>query len=64
MMFVDMGFLPYFDFGGHTIVVCGYHEASDTFLVADRDSKFHSVPAADLERARGSTFKPFLPKHQ
>lgn len=70
MMYVDMGFLPYFDFGGyeyhfggHAIVVCGYDKASNTFLVADREKELHSVPAADLEKARGSTYKPFPPKH-
>ena len=69
MLQVDMGFLPYFDFGGeeyhfggHMIVVCGYEAQSGTALVADRDG-LHPVPTADLEKARGSTFKPFPPEN-
>jgi hypothetical protein len=67
MLQVDMGFLPYFDFGGeeyhfggHMIVVCGCKAQSGTALVADRDG-LHPIPMADLEKARGSTFKPFPP---
>lgn len=70
-MYVDMGFLPYFDFGGyeyhfggHMIVVCGYDEESEMVLVADRDEILHPVSLADLEKARGSTYKPFPPKHR
>ncbi len=66
---VDMGFLPYMDFGGeeyhfggHVIVVCGYDAESEQVLVAERD-KLHPVPMADLEHARGSTYKPFPPKN-
>jgi hypothetical protein len=68
MLQVDMGFLPYFDFGGteyhfggHVIVVCGHDPGTDTFLVADRDSKLHPVPARDLVAARGSRHRPFPP---
>ena len=71
MLQVDMGFLPYFDFdgqeyhfGGHAIVACGYDSATDTVLIADRDSELYPVSMADLERARGSKFKPFPPKHR
>jgi hypothetical protein len=67
MIQVDMGFLPYFDFGGneyhfggHAIVVCGYDPESEEALVSDRNG-LHPVPMADLERARGSLFKPFPP---
>ena len=70
MIQVDMGFLPYFDFGGqeyqfggHAIVVCGYDPEADEALVADRDG-LHPAPMADLERARGSLFKPFPPHNQ
>lgn len=70
MLQVDMGFLPYFDFqdtgyhfGGHVIVACGYDETADQVLVADRDG-LYPVPLADLEKARGSTFKPFPPKNK
>jgi hypothetical protein len=70
MLQVDMGFLPYFDFdgeeyhfGGHVVVACGYDAATETVLIADRDG-IYPVPMADLEQARGSTFKPFPPKNR
>ncbi|MBN2007034.1 MAG: DUF4872 domain-containing protein [Anaerolineae bacterium] len=70
MLQVDMGFLPYFDFGGqeyhfggHSIVACGYNLETDEVLIADREEALHPVPMADLEKARGSTFKPFPPKN-
>jgi hypothetical protein len=70
MLQVDMGFLPYFDFGGeeyhfggHAVVACGYEAKSDTVLIADRDG-LYPVPMADLEKARGSTYKPFSPKNR
>ncbi|MBM4430630.1 MAG: DUF4872 domain-containing protein [Chloroflexi bacterium] len=69
MVMVDMGFLPYFDFGGqeyhfgaHAVVVCGYDEAGESVLVADRDG-LHPVSLQDLAKARGSTFKPFPPRN-
>jgi hypothetical protein len=70
MLQVDMGYLPYFDFGGeeyhfggHAVVVCGYDADRDQVLVADRDEEVHPVPMADLEQARASTYKPFPPKN-
>ena len=70
MIQCDMGFLPYFDFGGqeyhfggHVIVVCGYDPATNQVLVADRDEELHSVTMEDLVKARGSTHKPFPPKN-
>jgi hypothetical protein len=70
MIQCDMGFLPYFDFGGeeyhfggHVVVVCGHDPETDRVLVADRDDKLYPVSMDDLEKARGSTFKPFPPKH-
>ncbi len=70
MLQCDMGFLPYFDFGGqeyhfggHVIAVCGYDPDGDEVLVADRDEKLHTVSMDDLAKARGSTFKPFPPKN-
>jgi hypothetical protein len=70
MLQVDMGFLPYFDFGGeeyhfggHAVVACGYDAASETVLIADRDGAY-PVPMADLSQARGSKFKPFPPKNR
>jgi hypothetical protein len=78
MIQCDMGFLPYFDFGGqeyhfggHVVVVCGYDpgpvlsvaEGTDQVLVADRDEELHPVSMEDLAKARGSTYKPFPPKN-
>ncbi len=67
MLQVDMGFLPYFDFGGkeyhfggHAVVACGYAAETEQVLIADRDD-LHLVSMIDLEKARGSTFKPFPP---
>ncbi len=70
MVQCDMGFLPYFDFGGqeyhfggHVVVVCGFDPATEQVLVADREEELHAVAMADLERARGSTHRPFPPKN-
>ncbi|HIC92725.1 MAG TPA: DUF4872 domain-containing protein [Anaerolineae bacterium] len=70
MIHVDMGFLPYFDlpegyhFGGHVVVVAGYDPETRQVLIADRDEELHSMSLEDLEKARGSTFKPFPPRHK
>lgn len=71
MVMVDMGLLPYFDFGGteyhfggHGIVICGYNPAAAEVLIADRDLELHPVPLADLEKARDSKFQPFPPKNK
>jgi len=71
MLQVDMGFLPYFDFGGtdyhfggHAVVACGYDAAARQVLIADRDEDLHPVSLEDLEKARGSTYKPFPPEHK
>jgi len=70
MIQCDMGFLPYFDFGGtdyhfgwHVVVVCGYDAETRQVLIADRDG-LHPISMEHLERARGSTHKPFPPKHK
>jgi hypothetical protein len=70
MIGCDMGFLPYFDFGGqeyhfggHVVVVCGHDPATDQVLIADREEELHPVSMAELENARGSTYKPFPPKN-
>jgi hypothetical protein len=67
MLQVDMGFLPYFNFGGqeyhfggHVVVACGYDPQTEQVLIAERDG-CHPVSLGDLEKARGSTFKPFPP---
>lgn len=69
MLQVDMGFLPYFDFGGkeyhfggHVIAACGYDPGSEQVLIAERDG-LYPVSLCDLEKARGSTFKPFPPRN-
>lgn len=69
MLQVDMGFLPYFDFGGeqyhfggHVVVACGYDAETEQVLIAERDA-LYPVPMANLEKARGSTFKPFPPQN-
>ncbi len=71
MIYCDMGFLPYFDFGGkeyhfggHAVVVCGYDAETRQVLIADRDGELHPVSMDALEKARGSTYKPFPPKHK
>ncbi|NOK58494.1 MAG: hypothetical protein GFH27_549279n300 [Chloroflexi bacterium AL-W] len=71
MLQVDMGFLPYMDFGGeeyhfggHVIVACSYDADAATVLVADRDRELHPVPLEALAQSRGSKHKPFPPKHK
>ena len=70
MLQVDMGYLPYFDFGGeeyhfgyHVIAVAGYDPKTRDMLIADRDLELHKISWEDLAKARGSTYKPFPPKH-
>jgi hypothetical protein len=69
LVYLDMGFLPYFEFpeeyhfGGHVIVVAGYDPATGRVLVADRDRELHPVEWDALEKARGSEYKPFPPRH-
>lgn len=68
-VYLDMGFLPYFEFpedyhfGGHVIVVAGYDPDTGRVLVADRDRELHPVEWDALEKARGSEYKPFPPRH-
>ena len=68
-VYLDMGLLPYFDlpedyhFGGHVVVVAGYDPDTGQVLVADRDKKLHPVGWDALEKARGSQYKPFPPRH-
>ena len=69
LVYLDMGFLPYFElpedyhFGGHVVVVAGYDPDTGQVLVADRDRELHPVEWDVLEKARGSEFKPFPPRH-
>jgi hypothetical protein len=71
MLQLDMGYLPYFNFGGqeyhfgaHFIVVCGYDAPSRTVLIADRDEELHPVPMDVLVQARGSSCPPFVPNNR
>lgn len=71
MLQVDMGFLPYFDFGGteyhfggHAVVACGYDPDARQVLIADREKELHPVSLDDLAKARGSKFKPFPPANK
>jgi hypothetical protein len=70
MLVLDMGFLPYFDFGGqeyhfggHVVVACGYDSQFRQVLLADRHAALHPVSLEALEMARGSKYKPFPPQH-
>jgi len=70
MLELDMGFLPYlnlpegYHFGAHAVVVAGCDSETRMVLIADRDGELHAVTLDDLAKARGSTFKPFPPKHK
>ena len=70
MVYLDMGFLRYFGlpedyhFGGHCIALVGYDPDRQVVLAADRDEQLHEVTIDELAEARGSTFRPFPPKHQ
>jgi hypothetical protein len=69
LVYLDMGFLPYFEFpedyhfGGHVIIVAGYDPDTGRVLVADRDRELHPVEWDALEKARGSQYRPFPPRH-
>lgn len=76
MMFVDMGFLPCFDFGadyhfgGHTHVVCGF-DGKNTVLISEMKPEdtglkrgfAYDMSLEQLAKARGSKFKPFPPQN-
>ena len=68
-VYLDMGFLPYLElpadyhFGRHVVVVAGYDPDTGQVLVADRDRELHQVGWDALEKARGSQYKPFPPRH-
>lgn len=68
--YVDMAFLPYLvipedaHFGGHVIVVFGIDETEGTAKIYDRGREIVTVKLTDLEKARGSKFKPFPPKNR
>ena len=76
MMFVDMGFLPCFDFGedyhfgGHTHVVCGF-DGKNQVLISEMNPEetglkqgfIYEMSLEELAKARGSKFKPFPPQN-
>jgi len=76
MLFGDMGFLPWFDlpddyhFGGHTFVICGF-DGANTVLASDLDQQasglkkgfYAPITLDQLQKARGSPYKPFPPKN-
>jgi hypothetical protein len=71
MLQVDMGYLPYFDFGGqeyhfggHLVVAAGYDPITQEVLIADRGLELHPIPWDALAEARDSTYKPFPPKNR
>lgn len=66
----DIAYLPYFalpeitHFGGHAFVVSGLDEGKDEVYIYDRGRNPVAVSVSDLEKARGSKFPPFPPKHR
>ena len=76
MMFVDMGFLPCFNFGadyhfgGHTHVACGF-DGQKTVLISEIDPEVtglkkgftYEISLEQLAKARGSKYKPFPPQN-
>jgi hypothetical protein len=46
------------------VVVAGHDAETDQVLIADREVELHPVGWDVLERARGSTFKPFPPRYR
>lgn len=66
----DIAYLPYFavpemaHFGGHSFVVFGLDENKDEVYIYDRGRSPVTVSLSDLEKARGSKFAPFPPKHR
>jgi len=70
MLQVDMGLLPYFDFpseyhfGGHVVAAVGYDQPTGIAMICDRDTELHPVSLEALAAARGSTFRPFPPRHR
>jgi Butirosin biosynthesis protein H, N-terminal/Domain of unknown function (DUF4872) len=74
MLDVDMFHLPYmvqfldlnqrFHFGGHKVLVTGYHSRTETALLSDYAwSEAQPVPVADLKRARGSAECTYPPRN-
>ena len=70
VVYGDMVYLPYLaipevaHFGGHAFVVYGLDEERDKVYIYDRGKNPVTVSITDLEKARGSKFPPFPPKHR
>lgn len=70
VVYGDMAYLPYFavpevaHFGGHVFVVYGLDEENDEVYIYDRGRNPATVSLSDLQKARGSKFPPFPPKHR
>lgn len=66
----DMAYLPYFalpeiaHFGGHAFVVFGLDEKKGEVYISGRSSKPVKTSIEGLQKARGSRFPPFPPKHK
>jgi len=66
----DMAYLPYFavpemaHFRGHAFVVFGLDEEKDEVYIYNRGRNPVVVSLSDLQKARGSKFPPFPPKHR
>ena len=69
LVYLDMSFLPCLElpvdyrFGGHVVVVAGYDPDTERVLVADRDRELQPVEWDVLEKAHGSEYEPFPPRH-
>ncbi len=70
IVYGDMAYLPYFavpevaHFGGHAFVVFDLDEEQDEVYIYDRGRNPVTASMADLEKARGSKYPPFPPKHR
>ena len=70
VVYGDMAYLPYFavpeiaHFGGHVFVVFGLDEKREEVYIYDRGTNPVTVNLSDLQKARGSKFPPFPPKHR
>lgn len=84
LIYVDMPYLSYLGlnknshFGGHAVVLFGYDNDLEQFLISDRDNHdypirtplgeiaedYHLVHYREMEQARSSTHRPFPPKNK
>ena len=69
-VYVDMAYLPYMaipedaHFGGHTIVVFGIDEQTNTAHIGDRARSPLNATIDDVKKARNSPHPPFAPKNK